>query len=69
MKETIQELQKIARELREESEKMAIRVRENAKQSYESAEAVLQATHRMHAILFTLPDRLIRIAQKLEGKG
>ena len=69
MKKINEELEKMAEELRKASEKMAIDVREGAKQSQEGAETVLRAAHKIHNLLFTIPDKLIRFAKELKEKG
>lgn len=69
MKKINEELEKIAEELRKATEKMAVDVREGAKQSQEGAETVLRAAHRMHNLLFTIPDRLMGLAKKLKGSN
>ncbi len=69
MKKIDQELEKIAEELRKASEKMAVDVREGAMQSQEGAEIVLRAAHKMHSLLFTIPDRLMGLAKKLKGNN
>jgi len=66
MKKDIHELQKIARDLLREREKMAREVREGGKQAQGGFERVLRAAHRMHALLFHIPEKLMKIVEDLE---
>ena len=63
MEKKINELQKIAADLLREREKMAREIRDGGKQTQEGFERVLRAAHRMHALLFDLPEKLMRIAE------
>lgn len=66
MEKNMKELQKIAEDLIREREKMAREVRDGGRQTQEGFERVLSAAHRMHALLFDLPEKLLRIAEGLK---
>lgn len=65
MEKIIRELERIAEELRGADERMSSEVRDGGKQSQEGFEKVTQAIHRFHNLLFTIPDKLSRIAGEL----
>lgn len=65
MKTIREELEKIAAELKKANEQMAIDVKEGAEQSQQGAERVLRATHKLHHLLFLIPERLSLLAKKL----
>ncbi len=66
MEKFIQELERIAEEMRKADERMSAEVREGGKQSQEAFEKVTQAVHRFHSFLYTIPDKLQRIARGLK---
>ncbi len=66
MQKRIEKLQKIAKDIIQEREKLALEVREGGKQSQEGFDRVLRAIHRIHTLLFAMPEELIRIAEGLK---
>lgn len=69
MRDIARELEKIADELLVGAEEMAIKVRENGKQSQEGFDAVLYQIKRMHNVLSRIPGKLNTIALLIRQKG
>lgn len=69
MKKTIEELEKLAKELRAKDEVLSIEVREAGKQTQEGFERVIRAIHRLHNFVVTVPDKLSRIAKNLKDES
>lgn len=65
MKNISEELEKIANEIKKANEQMAIDVKEAAQQSQQGAEKVLRATHKLHSLLFLIPEKISLLAKKL----
>lgn len=66
MKKSIRELEKIAYELRRAKDQMAAEVRDGGRQSQKGFERVMRAVHQMHNFLFTVPEKLMKIAEDLK---
>ncbi len=58
MKNIIEELEKLAKELRVKDEELSIEIREAGKQTQEGFERVILAIHRMHNFVVIVPDSL-----------
>ncbi|MDP2629240.1 MAG: hypothetical protein Q8P45_00845 [Candidatus Harrisonbacteria bacterium] len=69
MKKTIEELEKLAKELRTKDEELSIEVREGGKQTQEGFERMIRAVHRMHNFVVTVPDKLAKMAQELKKQS
>lgn len=66
MKKVIEDLEKLAKELRTKDEELSIEVREGGKQTQEGFERVIHAIHRMHSFVVTVPETLSKMAQDLK---
>jgi len=66
MKKVIEDLEKLAKELRAKDEELSIEVREAGKQTQEGFERVIRAIHRMHNFVVMVPDKLSRMAKNLK---
>lgn len=66
MKKVIEDLEKLAKELRAKDEELSIEVREAGKQTQEGFERVIRAIHRMHNFAVMVPDKLSRIVEDIK---
>ena len=66
MKNLSKSLNQMAEEIRKADLQMAEEVRQNARESQEASRRMLEAIHRLHRILFLIPEKLIRIAEAME---
>lgn len=69
MKKVIEELEKLAKELRAKDEELSLEVREGGKQTQEGFERVIHAIHRMHNFVVMVPDKLSRLAKNLKEQS
>ena len=69
MKKVIEELEKLAKELRAKDEELSLEVREGGKQTQEGFERVIHAIHRMHNFDVMVPEKLAKMAQELKKQS
>ncbi len=69
MKKVIEELEKLAKELRAKDEELSLEVREGGKQTQEGFERVIHAIHRMHNFVVMVPEKLAKMAQDLKKQS
>lgn len=69
MKKVIEELEKLAKELRVKDEELSLEVREGGKQTQEGFERVIHAIHRMHNFVVTVPEKLAKMAPDLKKQS
>ena len=69
MKKVIEDLEKLAKELRAKDEELSIEVREAGKQTQEGFERVIRAIHHLHNFVVMVPDKLAKIAQNLKEQS
>lgn len=66
VQEKIEDLQKIAARLLQARGKMTTQVRDGGRRSQESLDHLLGTVYHMHDLLFSLADKLLKLAEELQ---
>lgn len=66
MKKVIEDLEKLAKELRTKDEELSIEVREAGRQTQEGFDRVIHAIHKLHNFVVMVPDKLTKLAKSLK---
>jgi len=69
MKNMIEELEKLAKELHIKDEELSIEIREAGKQTQEGFERVMLAIHRLHNFVVVVPSKLAKMAKTLKDQA